>query len=788
MLKHIATIALCIMPLWPAYGSGRKSHENPYHDTLTATWHRPFAYADIKTKDAPRGPYLGNGEIGVVAHTTHRSQTLRIAKVNFVTDGKRDWAGHGPAALPAAEVRISIATTDTTGFRYVMDQTHARLTMHCGGPTGISINTLTTMDEDLIISAVTNHTASPTAIDVATLSLPGATYPSVCGVSGDVAHVVRQSLTGSEARWTSRVAVATRLVGCKPSASYSDDSASITLSSIINPGHTVYVVTAVGGGGKSGESGLNQCLQALEPLKTKTLRQKSIAHDAWWREMWARSGVDTGDSLLNRAYLNAIYMLASATSERTSACGGMYGVWCMDDDMMYHGDIHLNYNSQAGFYSVFSANRPELSLPFFDFLERMIPEGQRRAREEMGQVHPSLAGKSCRGILFPVSALGIGEFYGEYWQQTMDAPFNVPLFSWYYEYTGDVDFLRHRAYPFIRLCGDFYEDYLQRENTPEGPRYVIQTGGHEGSWDRNPPSELALVECTFRLLLRYSHLLDIDADRRAHWQDIVDHLPPYTVCMPTRQPNEGKPVWAKNEDGWDLPCHIIQLHAAYPCETLHLNSPEEALTLARNTLYYYGVSQRGLTETMNELGLSAYVMGARIGFPPAELKRGLHALFEKAETNHLVRDGHHMMEKTAIVETINSMMLQSVDGCLRLFPCWDATPASFHHLRTKGAFLVSAAFDGRRVVATEITSCRGGECKVQLDADGRHVKVMSGRKAVAANTDGQTLTFQTEAGKTYTLVYEWMRDKAARADKDEGMSEVKSRVGPIGEASSFAFR
>ena len=100
----------------------------------------------------------------------------------------------------------------------------------------------------------------------------------------------------------------------------------------------------------------------------------------------------------------------------------------------------------------------------------------------MGLVHPSLKDKSCRGLLFSVSALGNGYLYGEYWQQTMDAPFNVPLFSWYYEYTGDREFLRKRAYPFIRECGDFYEDYLEKETLDSTYRYNILTGGHEGSW------------------------------------------------------------------------------------------------------------------------------------------------------------------------------------------------------------------------------------------------------------------------------------------------------------------
>ena len=71
----------------------------------------------------------------------------------------------------------------------------------------------------------------------------------------------------------------------------------------------------------------------------------------------------------------------------------------------------------------------------------------------------------------------------------------------------------------------------------------------------------------------------------------------------------GVAVYAKNEAGWDLPAHVIQLHPVYPCELLNLHSDSTALQLARNTLYYYAVDQQGFTETMNELGLSAFVMG-----------------------------------------------------------------------------------------------------------------------------------------------------------------------------------
>ena len=448
--------------------------------------------------------------------------------------------------------------------------------------------------------------------------------------------------------------------------------------------------------------------------------------------------------------------MASAYRAQAPSCGGMYGVWNMDDRMMYHGDIHLNYNSQAGFYSAFSANRPELALPFFDFVERVMPDGARRAREEMGQMHPSLAGRSCRGLLFPVSALGIGRFYGGYWQQTMNAPFCIPLFSWYYDYTGDMEFLRGRAYPYIRACGDFYEDYLVREPWNGSYRYSIRTGGHENSWDLNPPSDVAFVDLTFRLLLRYSELLNVDADRRALWRDIQAHLPQYKVIQPTREPNQGLPVYAKNEDGWDAPAHMIQLHALYPCEVMDLDSDPESLQVARNTIYYYGVSQNGFTGTMNELGLSAFVMGARAGFDPDILLAKLGELVATSGRNFLITDGHHCLEKTAGVEMIHSMMLQTVNGVIRLFPNWPASRrASFTRLRTKGGFLATAAYDGGEVVGDgtcRLTATVGGICRLKNPWDGSRVCVTdrSGRR-VPVTEDGDVIAFQTERGETYSI-------------------------------------
>lgn len=718
---------------------------------LTARWNEPFDYESIKSNHAPLGPYLGNGDVGVVSHTTSNSQTLRISKVDFVTDGWSDWAGSGPAALPVGGLTLHIdLPEEKKNFAYAMDQRAAELQMTAGTHEPVRLKSWMSRNENIIVTEITTSSARPVnfTLDTFADSLSDR-YATTAAVHHNVAQVTRRTYT-KEVRWISQAAISSRIAGVPSVATRSSDYKVQTQFSL-RAGQTAYVVAYVSGGGMDDNAHTAEALSRLQKMNSKQVRRLNKERSEWWDEMWARSYVDTHDALLDRQYLSSIYLLASANSPQAPACGGMYGVWNMDDQMMYHGDIHLNYNSQGGFYSLFSANRPELALPFFRFLEKMIPEGQRRAREEMGEVHPSLKGKVCRGILFPVGALGIGVFYNYYWQQTIDAPFNVPLFNWYYKYTGDTAFLREHAYPYLRECGDFYEDFVQREPYGDSYRYTLTTGAHEGSWDLNPPSDLAFVELTFRLLLKYSALLQTDSDRRQKWQDIVDHLPTYKTIQPTRTPNEGKPVFAKNEAGWDLPNHIIQMHPVYPCELIHLRSDSTLLETARNTIYYYSVSQKGFTECMNELGLSAFVMGARTGLAPELLIDNMKQLIAQARPNFLITDGHHCLEKTAVVETVNSMMLQSIEGILHLFPCWPKQPASFTRLRAKGAFLISADYDGQTVQNLTLHSEQGTTCRIRNPWPGQALRVTENGRQIPVSVSEEIGSFPTVAGKTYRI-------------------------------------
>ena len=718
---------------------------------LTAIWHAPFSYNSIKTNNAPIGPYMGNGDVGLVCHTAGNSQTFHLSKVDFVTDGWSDWAGNGPAALPVGGVQITVKSPATaTGFNYQMDQLGNELRMTAATTQPVSMKSWVAVNENIIVTELRTTAKTPVKIAVETFAdTTTDAYATHAEIKNRIGQVTRQTKT-TGVRWISKAGVSTRIIGATAILSLGSSS-KVNASFILTNAKPVFVLTYLSGGGKNNDARLAVAYTRLNTINNAGINALKAAKAAWWKDMWSRSYVETNDDLLDRHYLSSIYFLASAYNEHSPACGGMYGVWNMDDKMMYHGDIHLNYNSQAGFYSVFSANRPEIAKPFYNFIESIVPDGKRRAKTDLGSVHPSLAGKSARGVLFLVGGLGIGVPYNYYWQQTMNAPFNVPLFSWYYEYTGDLDFLKKRAYPFIRECGDFYEDYLNKEAYGDSYRYSITTGAHESSWDLNPPSDLGFVAQTFTLLLKYSKQLNVDASRRALWEDILAHLPKYKVILPTKTPNKRLPVFAKNEAGWDLPNHMIQMHPVYPCEVLNLLSSPDTLQIAKNTVEYYEVSQNGFLGSMNALGLSGFIMAARVGFNPDIIVENLKAQVSRSKTNFLINDGHHGAEKTTLIETVNSMMLQSLDSTLYLFPNWISQEASFTRLRTKGAFLVSAGYDGRKVTKLEIKSEKGTRCYVNNPWMGDDIRVTENGRAIPVSHIGNRYGFATKAGSTYKL-------------------------------------
>jgi hypothetical protein len=111
-------------------------------------------------------------------------------------------------------------------------------------------------------------------------------------------------------------------------------------------------------------------------------------------------------------------------------------------------------------------------------------------------------------------------------------------------------------------------------------------------------------------------------------------------------------------------------------------------------------------------------------------------------------------ENLSLPAIINECLMQSHDGVIRLF----ANPtnlgkASFRDLRAAGAFLVSAAWDGKAVTEVTLKSEKGSTARVvnPWASSRAEIRAVQAGAAVSYRFRDGLLEFDTRAGESYTL-------------------------------------
>ncbi|WP_203942328.1 discoidin domain-containing protein [Planotetraspora thailandica] len=644
----------------------------------------------------------------------------------------------------------------------LMDDAH--LTMH----------TWQGSDSNVVVTELTSHATDPVDLQLSTWSGAGSAnggYTETSGVEGSTLWATRETQNIPTARWVSRATLATRVIGAelqKPAATNTSTSATAKATFRLEPGTTVQIVTGVGGGGRNPTNTLATAQDLITGQTTASLAELAQRKADWWKAYWLQSWVELGDPLLERYYYGAQYEIGSA-SRPGKLAPALYGIWFTTDQPMFSGDYHLNYNAQAPFYGVYSSNRPELSLPYYQVVEDYVPAAKARAKNDVSRIkpdyvatRPDLAG-GADGVLFPVGigpwgstsgGQGSSQFPGSYLQQTSNGLFNAMLYVDYWKYTQDKAFLQNEAYPYLKEVAAFFEDWLDDGGVPGG-QLNLWAGPHENTWGRNSSPDVPFLRTTLKTLVEASKLLNEDPDQRAVWEDMLNRLAP----TPTTTRN-GASVYTLADDGTMIGengqpgpnfrsgDNTVNLEVVQPGDEIDVfSSPAD---LARGQA---SVQQMNSWGQLNAFA-KVFAQAARVGYDPetliARLKAQLSGNIGLAP-NLAVADGFHGIEKAAATEGINSMLLYGDGEKLAVFPDWPANrDASFHRLLAKGAFEVSAAQTGGVVHSLEITSKAGGDLKLKNPWPTSAVTVTDGKGHFTAVTvhDG-FLEFDTKAGNTY---------------------------------------
>ncbi len=474
-----------------------------------------------------------------------------------------------------------------------------------------------------------------------------------------------------------------------------------------------------------------------------------------WGNFFSASKVTLQDKEIEKYYNSSLYHLAGCMGN-TEFPPGLFGNFITDDFFPWSGDYHMNYNYEAPYYCIFSSNHPELFDGYMAPVNDMRNEAKRMAKMF-----------GCKGYAFPVSfgpkALDVYSqsdckehgilFLGQKSHATYACV--IPLMHWFSTY--DKEYALENYYDFVLNTAAFWEDYLVKENG----RYVIKgDAAHEIPYYRgkdfkyithfgqvntiNAINSMGLVKLLFNGVYDMAKELGINSEKYALWEDIIENFSDFPTFI-----KKGKKCFRYSKFGirWRDE-NTVGLQHIYPASQIGLSSDEKLLKIARNT---YFINDRRLDDNGSNSYLPA---GARIGVDPDFLIEGIRQnIKEFALPNRLFR--HHgggIEHLTTIPATVNEMLMQSYEGVIRLFPCWNKTDdAAFENLRADGAFLVSAELKNAKVSSLGIKSLKGRECTVECP-DIKSVIRKSDNKEIPYKRTGYAVSFETEKDAEYILL------------------------------------
>ncbi len=490
------------------------------------------------------------------------------------------------------------------------------------------------------------------------------------------------------------------------------------------------------------------CVSLEEGLNTKVSNDLSQSEDPGddaftaslelstktWKEYWEKSGVKLHDELLERIWYHNLYFFNCAVKDGVST-PGLFANWSYNNiGTAWHGDYHMNYNTQQPFWLTFSSNHLEKNLAYVNLIEFLYPLSRKWAQEYY----------KLPGAYFPHSAYPVDMTMNSYpvpdwgWE-ICETPWAVQGLWWHYLYSGDSGFLRSRAYQPIKSAVEFLVAYMKRPDA-RGPQwndnkyhifptippelYALRPGF---KYNYDCTVDLTLVKFIFRAFEEAAKVLGTESEEKkllADIKDILNNYPEY----PTAESREyGKVIVSvpgeHSQVVYNVPNALITV---FPGEDHGLGSDSATLELLKNTL------RNQQNEGGNDL-VFRNLQAARIGMLDLEkFKRQInYCLLPNGTASDRAMQVHGRygdqgdygfmdkmgiwFENFALPVVINECLMQSYDGTIRLFPNWPADKdAEFHNLRAAGAFLVSASLENGKVSGIEITSEAGSKLKIFL--------------------------------------------------------------------------
>jgi alpha-L-fucosidase 2 len=475
------------------------------------------------------------------------------------------------------------------------------------------------------------------------------------------------------------------------------------------------------------------------------------AHLNWWDKYWAKSSVEIPDSLLERQYYLEMYKFGAAARADAPPIA-LQSVWTADHGKLppWKGDFHHDLNTQLSYWPSYTGNYLDLEKGFIDWLWKYRPAFKKYTKDYF----------EVEGMNVPGVTTLEGEPMGGWIQYSMGQSVAAWLghhFYLHWKYSMDRDFLKERAYPWLKDVALFFDEIAVKGD--DGKRKLLISSSPEiynnskKAWFGETTNfDLALIRWTYEKAAELATELGLKEDA-AKWTKILNEWPDLAID------SESGFMFAPGFPYDQSHRHFSHLMAFHPLGTVDFSNGEKDKTIILNTLKNlekygsdwwtgYSFSWEGNLYARAFDGENA----ARVLRTFAKcfcLKNSFHVNGDQCKAGHskFLYRPFTLEGNFAFASAIQEMLLQSHTGVVKIFPAipGDWKDAKFDKLRAQGAFLISAKKESGVVTEVTVFSEKGGRLVMENPFD---AEFKTEKKYV---NDGENLVFNLNAEETIKL-------------------------------------
>lgn len=476
-------------------------------------------------------------------------------------------------------------------------------------------------------------------------------------------------------------------------------------------------------------------------------------HIAWWHKYWDRSFICLPDPKLENLFYVEMYKLGCCSRPGKYPIS-LQGIWTEDGVLPpWSGDYHLDMNVQESYWPIYASNRLELGFPLYERFFKNLPRFEKMCKEFFG-----FEGAWSRCEMGLDGAPIYGYYTTNFWPG--NGAWLAHHYWLHYLYSMDEQFLKERAYPFMRA---FMKTYLNLFELGEDGKYHLPLSNSPeweenmpGAWGRDTTCDLALARFLAQALIETCRILKLDDPDIPRWKELLEKIADYPQDENGLQIFRGQRLTHSHRHH----SHLMPIH---PLGILNIEGSEMEKKLIDRSIDE--LVKHGTSEWTGWSFPWASLIASRAGRPHMAWRLLQDYFFFISENSFHIngdprRSGASLFTYTPMTLEAGfcaaaaemEMLLQSWGEKIRLFPSipsfWH--DAYFHGLRTEGGFVVTSKLRDGKVIYVKITSEAGRICNV-VNPFGEDVMLTKLGKATKRKLSGQILTFNTKMGETYLL-------------------------------------